>query len=196
MVEKKSLFEKMGLLEPVEGKAINKTEESKKKVEFEKDRVLDDNIENKLDVLIGAYDKNKFLPVDEIYRNANLEIDKKKTIFMADVYLKALPENLPADIKRESVLNIMEATSIPVDALLNDAYKRIDSLTTVVEETVSTSESMTTKHQTTIKELESRIRELKNLIEERKSFEQEQNTSIEFEIQKIINIVDFVKPKK
>lgn len=147
-------------------------------------------------MLIGSYEKNKFLSIDEIYKNANLQNDTKKTIFMADVYLKALPENLPADIKRESVLNIMEATNISVDELLTDAYKRIDSLNTVVEENNKTTNTIISKNKSTIKDLEGRIKELKTLLEERKRFEQDQNTTIEFEVQKIINIVDFIKPKK
>jgi len=196
MSEKKSLFEKMGLVEKVKEREEKKKVGEDKPMEFKKEEKLNENIEDKLDVLIGSYEKNKFLAIDEIYKNANLQNDMKKTIFMADVYLKALPENLPADIKRESVLNIMEATNISVDELLTDAYKRIDSLNTVVEETNKTSNTIISKNKSTIKDLEVRIKELKALVEERKRFEQDQNTTIEFEVQKIINIVDFIKPKK
>ena len=64
-------------------------------------------IEDKLNVLIGAYEKNKLLSIDEIYRNARLTSDMKNTIFIVDVFLKTLPENLPIDVKRESVANIL-----------------------------------------------------------------------------------------
>lgn len=154
------------------------------------------NISDKLDLIIGAYEKNKMLTIDEIYRNAHLESEVKKTIFMTDVYLKAIPENLPIDIKRETVLNIMNVSSISLDDLLNDAYKRIDSLNTVLEETVSTTQDVFSRNEATIRELEKRIEDLKEINKNRKKFQEDQNTMIEYEIQKIINLVEFVKPKK
>lgn len=154
------------------------------------------NISDKLDLIIGAYEKNKLLTIDEIYRNAHLESEVKKTIFMADVYLKAIPENLPIDIKRETVLNIMNVSNISLDDLLNDAYRRIDSLNTVLEETVSTTQDVFNRNDATIRELEKRIEDLKEINKNRKKFQEDQNTMIEYEIQKIINLVEFVKPKK
>jgi hypothetical protein len=154
------------------------------------------NISDKLDLIIGAYEKNKMLTIDEIYRNAHLESELKKTIFMTDVYVKAIPENLPVDIKRETVLNIMNVSNISLDELLNDAYKRIDSLNTVLEETVSTTQEVFNRNDATIRELEKRIEDLKEINKNRKKFQEDQNTMIEYEIQKIINLVEFVKPKK
>lgn len=154
------------------------------------------NISDKLDLIIGAYEKNKMLTIEEIYRNAHLESELKKTIFMTDVYVKAIPENLPVDIKRETVLNIMNVSNISLDELLNDAYKRIDSLNTVLEETVSTTQEVFNRNDATIRELEKRIEDLKEINKNRKKFQEDQNTMIEYEIQKIINLVEFVKPKK
>ncbi|GAB6107498.1 hypothetical protein [Fusibacter bizertensis] len=154
------------------------------------------NISDKLDLIIGAYEKNKMLTIDEIYRNAHLESEVKKTIFMTDIYLKAIPENLPVDIKRETVLNIMNVSNISLDELLNDAYKRIDSLNTVLEETVATTQDVFNRNEATIRELEKRIEDLREINKNRKKFQEDQNTMIEYEIQKIINLVEFVKPKK
>lgn len=240
MVPKKSLFERMGLIEPshkeesevvfeekledeatlivpdpehvpdltkITEKALEPTEnikpfdkteveEPNKGVERLNVEDIPKNISDKLDLIIGAYEKNKMLTIDEIYRNAHLESEVKKTIFMTDVYLKAIPENLPIDIKRETVLNIMNVSSISLDDLLNDAYKRIDSLNTVLEETVSTTQDVFSRNEATIRELEKRIEDLKEINKNRKKFQEDQNTMIEYEIQKIINLVEFVKPKK
>lgn len=170
-----------------------------KNLEREKAGKMNDipkDIGDKLDLLINAYEKNKMLTIDEIYRNSQLETDLKKSIFMADVYLKAIPENLPMDLKRETVLNIMNVSNISLDELLNDAYKRIDSLNTVLEETVSTTQEIFNRNDATISELEKRIEDLKEINKNRKKFQEDQNTLIEYEIQKIINLVEFVKPKK
>ena len=240
MVPKKSIFEKMGLIEPkkqndetdisedlipepdhvpdltnleskeqdpihaeeslkMEFKRNEPIEEPKNNVEPPEAVVEDHNpsdIGDKLDLIIGAYEKNKMLTIDEIYRNAQLDSDIKKTIFMTDVYLKAIPENLPLDIKRETVLNIMKVSNIGLDDLLNDAYKRIDSLNTVLEETVATTQDIFDRNDATIRELEKRIEDLRGINKNRKKFQEDQNTMIEYEIQKIINLVEFVKPKK
>ncbi len=245
MVPKKTLFEKMGLMETKaaesEGSEIELIDESKD-IELDVDQVPDlenvpdlshlvslpvdemtannemesnkikekdlarekagkmndipKDIGDKLDLLINAYEKNKMLTIDEIYRNSQLETDLKKSIFMADVYLKAIPENLPMDLKRETVLNIMNVSNISLDELLNDAYKRIDSLNTVLEETVSTTQEIFNRNDATVRELEKRIEDLKEINKSRKKFQEDQNTLIEYEIQKIINLVEFVKPKK
>lgn len=153
-------------------------------------------IEDKLNVLIGAYEKNKMLTIEEIYRNARLSGDTKRSIFIADIFLKTLPENLPVDIKRTSLLNILGVSSISIEELLTDAFQRIDSLNTVLENTVNTSEDIIKKNEMSVKELEDRIEELRNINEVRRKFQEDQNTLIEYEIQRIINIVDFIKPKK
>lgn len=154
-----------------------------------------EEVEKKLDAMIESYERNKLLSIEDIYRKAALIQEIKSTVFMVDVYAKALPENLPMDIKRESVLNIMRASDIQVDDLLSDAYKRIDALNNVLESVVQTSDELKAKNTSTIRDLEKRIEELKRTMLEREKFQETQNTMIEYEIQRIINIVDFVKPK-
>lgn len=205
-VAKKNIFEKLGL---VEGEYV---EDGANETLVEPPIVLEDpvmvnlaknaedlndeevkEIEGKLDVLIGAYEKNKLMTIEDIYRNARVETDVKKSIFMADIFLKALPENLPVDVKKESLLNIMNVSNIPVDGLLTDAYQRIDALNTVLENTVQTTQSVIKSNETSVRELERRIQELKNVIDDRRKFEEDQNTLIEYEVQKIIGILDYVK---
>lgn len=250
MVGKKSIFEKLGLVEPVDedGNPIESNEDTKNTEEnitadtekeetpsdifkaersqsakgaqeenFEKESEVNSarekldkieamseiereaatlQIEDKLEELIGAYEKNKLMTVDDIYRSSRMETDTKRTIFMADVLKTTLPENLPADMKRESVLNIMKVSNINMDDLLNDAYKRIDALNKVLEDTAQTTEEIVQKNESSIRELEARIQELKDMVSARQQFNEEQNSLIEYEIQRVIGIVDFIKPKK
>jgi len=246
VVAKKTIFEKLGLIEPIEEDGVvesevlvgaeesKKTEEIKPKeskieepvvkeeepVSFGMDLLAVKNdvaseerfallggkeenikeeatqIEDKLDVLIGSYEKNKMMSIDDIYRTGRMEADKKKTIFMVDVFQKTLPENLPIDVKRASVMNIMDVSAINLENLLNDAYKRIDTLNNVLEETVQTTEDVFAKNTASISELENRIKELRKVVDARQRFQEDQTSVIEYEIQKIIGIVDFIKPKK
>lgn len=155
----------------------------------------DPYIGDKLDLIIGAYEKNRLLTIEEIYRNSRMETDTKKTIFMTDVFLQAIPTNLPLDVKRETVLNILKISGIELETLLSDAYKRIDSLNKVMEETISTSNDIYERNENTIRELERRIQDLRDINTARQDFQVDQNTMIEYEMQKIINLVEFVKPK-
>lgn len=204
---KKNIFEKLGLVEAEYVEDETSKEEVESASAVDEDPIManlakdaDDlndeevkEIEGKLDVLIGAYEKNKLMTIEDIYRNARVESDVKKSIFMADVFLKALPENLPLDVKKESLLNIMNVSNIPADSLLSDAYQRIDALNTVLENTVQTTQSIVESNEASIRELERRIQELRTVIEDRRKFEEDQNTLIEYEVQKIIGIVDYIK---
>lgn len=201
---KKSILEKLGLVELVEEKSPevetvekNETVKVEEKVEPVVTPVVKpqqpSEIEEKLDVLIESYEKNKFLSIEEVYRNKNLDKDVKQSIFIAEVFMKALPENLPIDIKKKSTLNILEASGLKKEELLNDAYIRIDALNTVLEETVAKTAEMKAKNDNSIKELEERIEMLKRNVEERNEFEEKQTSVIEYEIQRVINIVDGIK---
>lgn len=203
MARNKSIFEKWGFVEL-------KDEYKEKLEEMDENEMIDDSfleqiaamsednngIEEKLDKFIESYEKNKLLSIEDIYRNSNLVKDTRDSIFIADVFLKTLPENLPVDLKKESVLNILKVSNIVVEDLMTDAYERVDALNTVMEDTVQRTDEIIEKNSVAIRDLERRIEELKNVIEERKKFQNTQNTSIEYEIQKVISIVDFIKPKK
>jgi hypothetical protein len=199
-VTKKGILEKLGLVELVDEQSPEITTE-KEIVEEKIEPVVkpvvkpqqQSNIEEKLDVLIESYEKNKFVSIDEVYRNKNLDKDVKQSIFIAEVFMKALPENLPIDIKKKSTLNILEASGLKKEELLNDAYIRIDALNTVLEETVAMTAEMKLKNDNSIKELEERIEMLKRNVEERHEFEEKQTSVIEYEIQRVINIVDGIK---
>ena len=173
----------------------NNLNENKSKLEDKQEELQEEDISKKLDDFIDSYEKNKLLTIEDIYKNARLTLDSKKSIFIIDILSKTLPENLPVDVKRETVLSLMNVQGLEKEKLLNDAYNRIDALNTVLEDTVNKSEEIIERNKNSIRELEKRIEELKNINEERREFQNDQNTLIEYEIQKIINLVDFVKPK-
>jgi hypothetical protein len=200
-VTKKSILEKLGLVELVEEKSPEAVTEEANVVEETVAPVVTpvikpqqpSDIEEKLDVLIESYEKNKFLTIEEVYRNKNLDKDVKQSIFIAEVFMKALPENLPIDIKKKSTLNILDASGLKKEELLNDAYIRIDALNTVLEETVAKTAELKSQNESSVKELEERIEMLKRNVEERHEFEEKQTSVIEYEIQRVINIVDGIK---
>ncbi len=160
----------------------------------QRENVFED-VERKIDRMLDSYDRNKAISIDEIYKRAMLQKDIKSTIFMAEIFAKALPENLPLDVKKESVINIMNVSDIDIDLMLEDAYLRIDALNRVQENVVKTTNETKMKNNKTIASLEKQIESLKQMTQARERFQEEQNTIIEYEMQRIISILDFVKNK-
>ncbi len=157
--------------------------------------VVLENIEKKIDSMLESYDKNKMLSIDDIYKKALLQKEVKSSIFMVERLSKAMPENLPMDIKKESVLNVMKASDIEVESMLEDAYLRIDALNRVQEGVAKSTAELKRKNEQSIADLEARIIELKRNTQDREIFQDKQNTVIEYEMQRIINILDFIKQK-
>ncbi len=140
--------------------------------------------------------KDEVQTVQNIYVNSQMETDKLKTIFMVDEFSKTLPENLPADVKRTAVANIINVSSMKIENFLNDAYKRMDALNQVLENSVQKTEEIIADKKKSIKELEEEIANLEQLIMDREKFQDEQTAIIEYEVQRIVGIVDFIKPHK
>ncbi len=138
--------------------------------------------------------KDKIQTVEEIYQNSQMEVDRLKMIFMVDEFSRTLPENLPVDIKRNSVKNIIGVSGMKVENFLNDAYKRMDALNQVLEHSVQKTEDIIAQKREAIKSLESEIAKLEQFISDREQFQDKQTSLIEYEVQRIVSIVDFIKP--
>lgn len=145
------------------------------------------------------YDKvvgnNKLMSIEAIYGCKNLINKVNESVFMIEIYSKTLPENLPTEVKRQSVLNILKASSLDADKLLGDAYKRIDVLNEVLEDVAIKASDLNKQDENTISDLEDKIKALKVEMQKRSQYQQAQNTMIGYEIQRIVNIVEFINPK-
>lgn len=144
------------------------------------------------DKLVG---ETKLLTIDSIYSCKNLPKNLNESVFIIELYGKTLPDNLPIEVKRQSVLNILQVGSLDVDNLLQDAYNRIDLLNEVLEDVAQKTEEMNETNLGEIAELNRKIDELKQTMANRAKYQQKQNTAIGYEIQRIVNIVEFISPR-
>ncbi len=149
---------------------------------------------NKIDYN-NVVSSNELMNIDSIYSCHDLIKQMSDTVFMIEVYAKTLPDNLPKDVKRQSVLNIIKASNIEIDSLLSDAYKRIDVLNEVLEDVAQKCEELDDSNNQEIKDLEQKIQDLKLKIQARVQYKQSQNAMIGYEIQRIVNIVEFIEPE-
>lgn len=203
MEEKKSIFEKLRLVDKIE-KQDRKEEEKpvdakEQKVEnHEKNENDKNDLTNKNTVKVvnstshlGDETKSNPLKVKEIYEM--YEINNKNDVFLIDSYLKALPESLPTDVKRQCVLNIIKVSEMNIEDLLKDGENRLKVLNSYANKTTMETEKIIKGYEAKIQELYNKIDEYKNIISERNNFQDEQKAYIDYEIQKINRIIDFIK---
>ncbi len=137
--------------------------------------------------------ENQVMDIESIYDFNNLLKQMGETIFMVELYSRTLPENLPRSAKRSTVLNILKTSSIDVQSLLKDARDRIDSLQSVSGELVEKIDELDKSNLAEIEELEKKIHEYRLKIQSRDQYKKSQNKVIATEIQRIMNIVDFIQ---
>ncbi|MDO4799260.1 MAG: hypothetical protein Q4A52_01935 [Bacillota bacterium] len=149
-----------------------------------------------LDQIVGTYENTPIQSVSEIYRSAEMEQDEKKSIFIADRFLKALPSELEESVKRETVLNIIRISGIEIESLLRDAKQRVDVLDAVLNVTNLETQNRDRRDLGLIVELEKRIRDLIEIRNARKNFRAEQNQIVEEERDKLQRIIRFLQPNQ
>lgn len=140
--------------------------------------------------------KEVLLGVDEIYSRQGLNYDKRKTIFMVNEFIQALPESLPIEIKRTSVKNIVAASGINLNELMNDAYIRLETLNQTLQGQIEATEGIIERNNKSIEALEAQILEIKKANTERHKKQEESKNAIEYETQRILNIVQFINPEE
>ncbi|MDF2672272.1 MAG: hypothetical protein K0R09_537 [Clostridiales bacterium] len=208
--KKKPLMEILGLIEKIENSQnamsnlIEKEEtiETKEKVvesinlnsNEAKDIQIDANVHNTEDETEKLYQEK--LDINEIYSKFGPSTKDTNTIYIIDSFLKALPDNLPSDIKLQSVLGIIDASKMDIEQLLNDGDKRLEVLSQFFKNFMDRNDKVINENEREISILTEKINHHNKIIEGRKKLQEEQKSVVKFEVQKIENIINFVQNKK
>lgn len=193
MEAKKSLLERLKLIERVEENpepvSENVVEPEEVKEETPKQNVVAYDQQNQFKV-------DRLLKVEEIYKKFNLESDNKDTIFIIDSFSKALPDYLPQEIKRQSILNIISSSGMNIVELLKDGSERLSVLKNFENGSSNYTNKLISESEAEIEKLMQAINKCKKNINDRKKLQEEQSANIEYEVQKIQNIIQFINPEK
>ncbi len=192
---KKSFFERVGLIE-------TEPEEFENLMDISSLSPLDASpLDTPLDSSISEYSplESQVLTISEermtpndIYSKCNLE--ESTSIFKVDELSKKLPDTLPSDVKRQSLLGIMEVTNLSIDALLSDAQKRTEALKSVLTEFSQKTSEIISANEAETDELLSKIQQLKEQTEQRKKLQEDQESLITEELGRIASITEFINP--
>lgn len=206
MREKKSIFEKFGLVE---------------KVQSDEAAIPDTPREDELEMLaapvMGAIHKDTdaapsvkatavdpieninrktILSIEEIYSKYSIKSEGINSMSIVESYLKALPVYLPIDVKRDTTLNIIKSSGVKLENLILDGNYKLKCLKDFSEYTYQDASEMVTLCENEVKILNQKINSYKKAISDMKKLLEEQDFLINYEVDKLNTIMGFVGEEK
>lgn len=136
---------------------------------------------------------DKSLDISEIYSLFGVDTNKINTIFMLGQFINAIPESLPHDIRKESVMNILTAANSNFTDLIKDGEIRLNTLNEFTEKFHDTVNSKIDEYNLEISKLKSLISDYEIKIENKKNMLSKQDSIVKYELQKINSIINFFK---
>ncbi|MBU3145525.1 hypothetical protein [Clostridium sp. CF012] len=136
-----------------------------------------------------AYEKK--MMINEIYSLHGLENSDINTVFMLQNFINALPQNLPKDVIKESVINIISASKVDLNHLLSDGEQRLEVLGKVMDGYYNQTNKRISEYKDEIAKLLSLINDSQEQIKIKESVLEEQIYLIKSESQKIDGIINF-----
>jgi uncharacterized protein YecA (UPF0149 family) len=216
-MERRSILEKLGLIEKIESEENDydqsvKEEEQIIPVETDKPQLTKSETkinsqeksaaEVKADYAKDSIDpiafvsKKRLLKIEEIYKNYGVNSEGINSLSIVESFQKALPDYLPTDVKRESILNIIASSNVQVDSLIKDGNDKLNCLKDFSESFINESNDIILNFENAITDLNDKIKRYKTAIDNMKSLQNEQDFTVKYEIDKINNILDFLNPEK
>lgn len=131
------------------------------------------------------------MTIEEIYSSYGIENSNINTIFMLGNFINALPENLPYDVKKASVMNIISASNTDLNKLLSDGENRLNLLGEFIEKYENEAVNTVEEYKSEIEKLTDLIKKYKEQIRIKETKMEEQKYIIKYEAEKINSIIDF-----
>lgn len=137
---------------------------------------------------------HKLQNVDEIYHSYHLDgIPITQTAYHLENLIHALPNELPEYVKKETVNNIITASAIDMQILLNDGITRYNTLNAFLEVFTSTNMKEIATLKQEIEKLSAIIAEYHQEIKLKETLIQEEANIIETEEARLNSILTFFK---
>lgn len=143
-----------------------------------------------------SFDYSSNLEVDEIYEKYNIDNNSMNSIFMLENFINALPQNLPNDVKRNSVLNILSASKLELYNLIENGNYRVKVLNEFSENYNRTTLDSINQYKEEIERLKETISSYEQKIKIKERMLEEQGYKVDYELQKICNIINFFEGHK
>lgn len=134
---------------------------------------------------------NKKIAVSEIYSLYNLNYSPVDTVFMLENLINALPQNLPDEVMKQTVKNIIVASNINLSGLLTDGEQRLKVLVELMNDYYTQTNNEISQYKAEIAKLSSLINNYQDQIKSRENMLQDQLKTVKDESLRIENIMKF-----
>lgn len=149
------------------------------------------DIEGQAPILKADIEYEKIMTLNEIYSQYELKESSINTVFMLQNLINALPQDLPKDVVKQSVINIVAASNINLNELMSDGEKRKEVLADVMNGYNNATSACIVKYKEEIAKLSKLICNFQEQITMKESMLEEQMHIIKYEAQRINGIIDF-----
>ncbi|KPU46256.1 hypothetical protein OXPF_01750 [Oxobacter pfennigii] len=207
MKEKKSLLEKFGLVEKVEVQDTPdiKEEDQELMAAVEKMKLVKEQQSTARTTVISqsqgenedptnAMKSKKLYRAEDIYKSYNIKTQGINSLFIIESFLKALPDYLPIDVKRESMLNIVMSSGVSVESLMADGNDKLRCMKEFSESFTRDTNDTVLSCENEIRKLNEKISNYKKAIDAMKKLQEEQGAIVRYETERINNILHFMNP--
>lgn len=185
---KRSFFEKMGLVERVDLEAPQYDGGYDPPENFETRVDVDTS-----DVSVEVGDEvQKY--TDDFVLEAYGNKERNPSIWKVEEVSSKLPETLPTEAKRESVIGLLNSFDIQVSDLVNDGIDRMESLEDLKDEKLTIISDAITKAESDIEEAKKVIFENEELIKDAKQRALAIKTRVSVEKERITSLCEFIEP--
>lgn len=216
-MDRRIILEKLGLIEKIEGEDgepgqdAENTEQSPADAEklISTDNMKESGVNTKVkekliaeaktpdesDDPVAIVRKKKLLGINDIYKNYDINTEGINSLAIVESFQKALPDYLPMDVKRQSILNIIASSNVRIESLLNDGEDKLRCLKDFSESFSNESNEVISGFENEIKKLNEKINNFKTAISDMKKLQTEQVFTLKYEIEKTNNILQFINPE-
>jgi hypothetical protein len=150
-------------------------------------------IKEKPSLITSDIEYENTMALNEIYSLYKLKDSNINTVFMLQNLINALPQDLPKDVIKQSVINIINASNIDLNELISDGEQRQAVLVKVMDGYNSQVNKRIDEYKEEIAKLSKLISNCQDQIKSKENMLEEQTHIIKYEAQKIDGIIDFFR---
>jgi hypothetical protein len=136
--------------------------------------------------------QNSKFTIQDIYTSNGIENSDINTVFMLENFINALPDSLPAEVRKKSVISIVTSSNTNLNELIGDGVKRLDILKQFSSDYYNSTINTIEEHKQKIAELRNQINNYEDKIQFNETLLKEQSNMIMYEADKILSIINFI----
>jgi hypothetical protein len=192
-----SVLEKLNLVEKDNSEKTNTSDNDCVYVqeELESKNIDENNVGENEDIKFSEkahIKQNSKFTIQDIYTSNGIENSDINTVFMLENFINALPDSLPNEVRKKSVISIVASSNTNLNELIGDGVKRLDMLKQFSSDYYNSTINTIEEHKKNIAKLRNQINNYEDQIRFNETLLKEQSNMIMYEADKILSIINFM----